>query len=157
MKVKTLQKKIQILERGAAYGAGVYYNINLTKNLVPGKVYQMIGQKPYCINDSAGLTENASFSDIAAYWGRKLSGEEKKEYDQFFDVSHMLEQFQNGKKYFSYTYWTETVLAEPQLTEQHIILYEDEENQDVLGITFFRNLTEQIKKNRGTAHGKAVF
>ena len=146
MKVDTLQKKIQILERGAAFGAGIYYNINLTKNLVPGKIYQVSGQKPYCINDSAGLPENASFSDITAYWGRKLSGEEKTAYEEFFDVSHMLEQFRNGKRHFIYSYWTETVLSKPLLAEQHIILYEDEENGDVLGISFFRNLTEQAEK-----------
>ena len=77
MKENTLQKKMQILERGAAFGAGIYYNINLTKNLVPGKVYQMSDQKSYCVNDSAGLPENAGFSDITAYWGRKLSDDEK--------------------------------------------------------------------------------
>lgn len=146
MKVDTLQKKIQILERGAAFGAGIYYNINLTKNLVPGKIYQMSGQKPYCINDSASLPENASFSDIAAYWGRKLSGDEKTAYEEFFDVSHMLEQFRNGKRHFIYSYWTESVLSEPLLAEQHVILYEDEESGDVLGISFFRNLTEQAEK-----------
>ena len=148
MKENTLQKKIQILERGASFGAGIYYNINLTKNLVPGKFYQVIGKKSYCVNDSAGLPENARFSDIAAYWGRKLSGDEKTAYEEFFDVSRMLEQFRSGQKHFSYTYWTETMLLKPLLAEQHVILYEDEENGDVLGISFFRNLTEQAEKSQ---------
>ena len=39
------EKKINILEHIIAAVAGAYYNINLTRNLVPGQMYQVVDGK----------------------------------------------------------------------------------------------------------------
>lgn len=45
MEKLTLKKKIKVLEHAFAANAGTYYNINLTRNLVPGTMYQVIDDK----------------------------------------------------------------------------------------------------------------
>ena len=40
--METSKKKIDILEHIIAAVAGAYYNINLTRNLVPGQMYQAV-------------------------------------------------------------------------------------------------------------------
>ena len=48
--METSKKKINILEHTLAAVAGAYYNINLTKNLVPGEMYQVVDGKEYNVN-----------------------------------------------------------------------------------------------------------
>ena len=45
--METSKKKIDILEHIIAAVAGAYYNINLTRNLVPGQMYQAVDGKEY--------------------------------------------------------------------------------------------------------------
>lgn len=51
MEKLTLQKKIKVLEHAVAASAGAYYSINLTKNLVPGTMYQVVDDEEYSINE----------------------------------------------------------------------------------------------------------
>ena len=43
--METSKKKIDILEHIIAAVAGAYYNINLTRNLVHGQMYQVVDEK----------------------------------------------------------------------------------------------------------------
>lgn len=145
MSKEILEKKLEILEHFAA-SAGVYYNFNLTRDLIPGVVYQIFDNQKYNANESMGLPENMRFSDYITYWGNQLSGQEKKDYFVFFDRERLLACFAGGERRFCYTYWTTTVTLKKMLAEQHIILFEDEETGDVLGITYIVNLTEKFKE-----------
>ena len=40
--LETYKKKIKIMEHALSASAGAYYNINLTQNIVPGTMYQVI-------------------------------------------------------------------------------------------------------------------
>ena len=40
--LETYRKKIKIMEHALSASAGAYYNINLTQNIVPGTMYQVI-------------------------------------------------------------------------------------------------------------------
>ena len=64
MEYLTMKKKIGILEHAFAAAVGAYYSINLTKNLVPGSMYQVIGDTEYSLNEQMNLPENARFSDV---------------------------------------------------------------------------------------------
>lgn len=147
MKVKTLKKKIEILEHAFSLGTGVYYSMNLTRDLVPGMIYQVIDEVEYCVNERIGMPENAKFSDLVAYWGNRLPEKEKTAYFSFFDISNLLEHYQRGEKHISHTYWTETLLDKPMFAEQHIIMYMDEENGDILGVTYILDQTEKTEAN----------
>ena len=46
-KMSTQEKLIKALEHNMAAVSGAYYRINLTKNLVPGTMYQVIDEKEY--------------------------------------------------------------------------------------------------------------
>ena len=40
--LETYKKKIKIMEHALSASAGAYYNINITQNIVPGTMYQVI-------------------------------------------------------------------------------------------------------------------
>ena len=94
--IQTLKKKIEILEQAFVSSAGAYYNINLTKNYVPGIMYQMIDEEQYSINEKTGLPADAPFSDVITYWGERVPKEEKKAFYEFFNISNLLKRFENG-------------------------------------------------------------
>lgn len=148
MEKLTLRKKIKVLEHAFAGSAGAYYSINLTKNLVPGTMYQVIDDEEYSINEQIGMPDNAAFSDVVEYWGSKLEEKEKKEYFEFLKISNLLEHYEKGQKHVSHRYWTKTALFEPMLAEQHIVMFKDEENQDILAITYVLDLTQEYKKQQ---------
>lgn len=146
--IQTLKKKIEILEQAFVSSVGAYYNINLTKNYVPGIMYQMIDEEQYSINEKTGLPADAPFSDVITYWGERVPKEEKKAFYEFFNISNLLKRFENGEHHVTHKYWTRTALHETMLAEQHIIMYADEENGDVLAITYVFDLTEQYRKEK---------
>ena len=70
MENKTLEKKLRIFEQAFSADTGGYYSINLTRNVIEGKMYQIINNQKYCINDAMGLPENARFTEVTEC-GRK--------------------------------------------------------------------------------------
>ncbi len=146
MEFLTMQKKIKVLEHAFAASAGAYYSINLTRDLVPGSMYQVIDDKEYSLNESMGLPENARFTDVVAYWGGKLDEKDRPAYFEFLSIPHLLEQFHSGKTHVFHKYHTQSALFEPMLAEQHIVMYTDEANGDVLAITYVLDLTQAEKE-----------
>lgn len=141
-------KKIEVLEQAFAASAGAYYSINLTQDLVPGLMYQVIDGKSYIINDQIGLPENAKFSDVVSYWGKQLTPEEQPAYFDFLDISHLLSRYAAGETHVSHRYWTKTTLFAPMLAEQHIAMYTDEETGDVLAITYVLDMTKDYREKQ---------
>ena len=148
MELITKQKKIDILEHAFAANAGAYYNINLTKNLVPGHMYQVINEQKYNINEQMGFSENARFSEIVTYWGNKLSKDQREAYFKFLDIPSLLKRFKNGESHVYHKYWTKSAIFEPMLAEQHIVMYKDEETEDILAITYVLDLTQEYKEEQ---------
>lgn len=72
-----LQKKIDVLEHALTSACGSYHNLNLTKGLVLDAMWQNVCKKEYGVDENMGILENATFSEVVAYWGNKLSDEEK--------------------------------------------------------------------------------
>ena len=146
--INTLNRKIELLEHAVGANAEVYYNINLTRDLVPGRIYRMTGDEKQDINKQMGLPENAAFSQIVSYWGDRMPEEEKNAYFDFLSISRLLKRFENGEYHVTHKYWTGNALSDSILAEQHIIMYADEENGDVLGFSYVHNLTEQYRKEK---------
>ena len=144
----TMAKKTEILEYALASSTGVYYNINLTKDLVPGVMYQVIEGRKYNLNEQMGFSENAKFSEIVAYWGDKLEEKEKQKYYEFLSIPGLLENFRCGNFHVFHKYWTHSATFEPMLAEQHIVMYKDEESGDVLGISYVLDLTQQFREDQ---------
>ena len=144
----TMKKKIEVLEHAFAASAGAYYNINLTKDLVPGTMYQVIDDKEYSLNEKMGLPENAQFTDVVAWWGEKLPEEEKTAYFEFLNIPNLLESFRKGEIHVVHQYWTKSVVFEPMLAQQHIVMYEDEETGDILAITYILDLTQKFMERQ---------
>lgn len=145
--METSKKKIDILEHIIAAVAGAYYNINLTRNLVPGQMYQAVDGKEYNVNEMTGLPADAKFSEVIDYWGKRLSEKEKEAYYAFFDIPVLLKHYEKGETHVTHTYWTQTIQLRPMLAEHHIVMYEDEENGDILAISYIRDITEEFHEN----------
>ena len=64
------EKKINILEHIIAAVAGAYYNINLTRNLVPGQMYQAVDGKEYNVNEMTGLQRFRKTEFRRFHWKR---------------------------------------------------------------------------------------
>lgn len=143
---QTLKKQLEILEHSIAASAGAYYNINLSQNIVPGIMYQVIDKKEYNLNEKMGLSEDACFTDVVEYWGSRLPENERDAYFSFLDISNLIQRFLKGEEHVSHRYWTQSALFEEMLAEQHIIMYEDEENGDILAVTYVCDLTLEFKK-----------
>ena len=143
--METSKKKIDILEHIIAAVAGAYYNINLTRNLVHGQMYQVVDGKEYNVNEMTGLPADAKFSEVIAYWGERLP--EKEAYYAFFDIPVLLKHYEKGETHVTHTYWTQTIRQRLMLAEHHIVMYEDEENGDILAISYIRDITEEFHEN----------
>lgn len=139
-------KKMKVLEHAFAGCAGAYYNINLTKDLVPGTMYQVIDDKEYSLNEQMGLPENARFTDVVAYWGERLSEEEKTAYFEFLSIPNLLKCFHEGREHVWHQYWTKSAIFEPMLAQQHIVMYEDDETEDILAISYVLDLTQKFRE-----------
>ena len=145
--METSKKKIDILEHIIAAVAGAYYNINLTRNLVHGQMYQVVDGKEYNVNEMTGLPADAKFSEVIAYWGERLPEKEKEAYYAFFDIPVLLKHYEKGETHVTHTYWTQTIRQRLMLAEHHIVMYEDEENGDILAISYIRDITEEFHEN----------
>ncbi len=138
-----MTKKIDILKQILLISTGEYYEINLTKDLVPGIMYQVIDGKKYNINEKLGLKENARFSDIIDRWGKRVPENEKERFFEFFDISNILSNYNRGQDHLLFRYHTKNAVFMPMVAEQHIFMYTDEESGDVCAFTYVLDLTEK--------------
>ena len=53
--LETYKIKQRILEHALSASAGVFYNINITRNRVPGTMFQVLNGVEYDINKKIGL------------------------------------------------------------------------------------------------------
>ena len=68
--LETCRKKIQIIEHALSASAGAYYNINITQNLIPDTMYQVIDNVEYSINEAIGFPDDCKYWDVIEYCGR---------------------------------------------------------------------------------------
>ena len=139
--LETYKIKQRILEHALSASAGVFYNINITRNRVPGTMVQVLNGVEYDINKKIGFPDNCKYTDVVNYWGSRLTKEQQPAYFAFFDLKHLENRFRNNENHISHQYWTRDVLGNPMLAEQHIIMYEDLLNGDIVGITYVLDLT----------------
>ena len=140
--IETYKKKIEIMEHALSASAGTYYDINITKNLVPGTMYQVIDGVEYSINEAIGFPDDCKYWDVIEYWGNQLSEEEQPAYFSFFDMDHLMKSFENGIDHLSHRYWTKDSLGEPMLAEQHVVMYRDLVSNDLLAVTYILDFTK---------------
>ena len=140
--LETCKKKIKILEHALSASAGAYYNINITQNLVPGTMYQVIDDVEYSINEAIGFPNDCKYWDVIEYWGNQLAQELQSAYFAFFDINHLTSCFENGEDHVSHRYWTKDSLGNPMLAEQHVVMYRDLVNNDLLAITYVLDHTK---------------
>lgn len=140
--LETCRTKIKIMEHALSASAGAYYNINITHNLVPGTMYQVIDDVEYSINEAIGFPDDCRYSDVIEYWGKQLSEEQQADYFAFFDTAHLTECFKKGQEHIFHRYRTKDALGNPMLAEQHIVMYRDLVNNDLLAITYVLDHTK---------------
>lgn len=154
--LETCKKKIQIMEHALSASAGAYYNINITRNLVPGTMYQVIDDVEYSINEAIGFPEDCKYWDVIQYWGNQLAQELQPAYFAFFDADHLTQCFENGEDHVFHRYWTKDMLGNPMLAEQHVVMYRDLVSGDLLAITYVLDHTKLDKLNSREAEQRRL-
>lgn len=132
-------REVQLM-RALSSCAGVYYDINVTKNAIIGTPVQVIDDVEYSVLEAAGLSEDCLYTEFIEYWGKQLEPEEQGDFNDFFSVENLLKCYGEGQRRLVYTYWTQDVLGNPMLAEQSILLYEDITTKDVLGLTYVKDM-----------------
>ena len=148
MDAQTLNRKSSILEHALAASAGVYYNVNLTQDKIPGVIEENIAGRAYNVNAMLGLPENAKFSDVTALAGKTLAEADRAEYGAFLNIPNLLARYRQGETHVQHRFWTKTVLGEPMLAEQHFIMYDDAESGDVLAVAYILDLTREYGEEK---------
>lgn len=163
MNNKVLKKRIEILEHALVSSAGAFYNINLTKNIVPGEMYQVIDGKKFSINECIGMEKNVRFTDVVSYWGSRIKAEYREAFYDFLNIDNLIRRFENGEYHVNYTYWSQSVAGQPILVEKNIIMYRDDETGDILAVTYIIDKTKQYeieqynkKLEKSTSQLKAI-
>ena len=155
--LETYKKKIKIMEHALSASAGAYYNINITQNIVPGTMYQVIDNVEYSINEAIGFPENCKYRDVIEYWGNQLTLEQQPAFFAFFDIAHLTECFEKGEEHIFHRYNTKDSLGNPMIAEQHIVMYRDLVNNDLLAITYIIDHTETEElRARDARHRKIL-
>ncbi len=138
----TCREKIRIMEHALSASAGAYYNINITRDLVPGTMYQVIDGVEYSINEAIGFPDDCRYRDVVDYWGKQLASELQPAYFAFFDAVHLAGCFANGENHVFHRYRTKDALGNPMLAEQHVVMYRDLVNGDLLAVTYVLDYTK---------------
>ena len=99
-----------------------YCVINLTKNYVPGVMYQVIDGRQYNLNEQLGLPENSSLQSLVDAWALTIPKEGLSDFLKEFDRERLLKRFENGERHISFRYWTRTATFEPMLAEDLMAL-----------------------------------
>ena len=77
---KRINLNNQFLEQAVFAIADGYCRINLTKDRVPGVMYQVLDGVEYDLNEQLGMPENSSFSELVKMWALTIPKEERKEF-----------------------------------------------------------------------------
>ena len=147
LKIRTLEKKIKILEHAFADN-GAYCEINLTRNLVPGTVHHWAGGRKYNVNAALGLADNARLSDLTRGVAERLEPEYRSAFLDFWTPERMIERFRRGEVHQQLAYWMKSVFFEPVFAELNVYLYEDEMTGEVLGVAAVHDATEIHREAR---------
>ena len=135
----------QFLEEAVFAIADGYCSINLTKDLVPGVMHQVIDGVNYDLNEQLGMPENSRFTDLVGLWALTIPEPGRDAFLQVMNRDALLERFYNGERYISFDYWTRTATYEPMLAEDHMAIYTDNETGDVLAVNYVLDRTEQYR------------
>lgn len=145
----TSEKKNEILEQVIMANACVYYTVNLTKNIVPGYMKQIINDKQYNINEYIGLKTDADFSDVIAFWDNNIEDAAvKSEFLNTFDINNLISQYESGKKHITMEYWTQTALHKRIYAQKNIYMYKDDDSEDICGIVYIMDKTKEVQKEQ---------
>lgn len=138
--LEMMEKHEEILISALSECAGAYYDFNITQNVILGTPIQVVDNVEYSINEKIGLPPHCPYTDMVSFWGNRLSPEEQPAFFTFFDPEHLKKCYENGKSHISHTYRSKDILDNPILAEQHVILYKDCTNGDLLAVTYLKNL-----------------
>lgn len=92
----------QFFEEALFSIANGYCKINLTRNLVMGSMYQVIGGVKYNLNKQLGIPENASLTELVSAWSKTIPEEGLADFLENFDRERLLERYHAGEQNRSY-------------------------------------------------------
>ena len=96
---KKIKLDKQFFEQAVFSIADGYCRINLTKDLVPGVMYQVLDGVEYDLNQQLGVPENSSFSELVELWALTIPEEGREEFLETVNREKLLERFYKGEQH----------------------------------------------------------
>ncbi len=140
--IETYRTRIGILEEALLDSAGAYFDINITQNVIPGTVTQKIAGVTYDANERAGLPKDVAFDRFINHWADMTAEECREDYLAFFDRASLERNFDEGNTHLTHRYWVKGAQGTPVLAEQHVIMFRDEANDDLLAFSYVMDRTQ---------------
>ncbi|SEU08416.1 hypothetical protein SAMN05216521_105539 [Enterocloster clostridioformis] len=137
----TLNSKLTVLEHALADNVWVYYNVNLSQNIVSGVKYHDIYEQKKSLPDQPCIADYERYTDVVAHWGNDVLENEKDAYTRFFDLARLLELYHHGISEVSHQYHLYNAACGTVVADQHICMYDDAENGDILAISYILDRT----------------
>ena len=96
---KRINLNNQFLEQAVFAIADGYCSINLTKDLVPGVMHQVVNGVNYDLNEQLGMPENSCFSELVKLWSLTVPEEGREEFLGTVNREKLLERFYKGEQH----------------------------------------------------------
>ncbi len=122
--------------------AGVYYDINITKDRILGRPIQVTGGREYDILKKIGKSANCAYSEIVTYWIDVMPTESRQSFLEFSSIENIMKHYEAGERKMSLKFWTYDVEGNPMYAEQIMRLYKGCDG-DIYALVYISNGAEQ--------------
>lgn len=146
--LKDFERQGMQLRKALSSSAMVYYDFNLTKDLLYGEPKQMDAGKEIDVLKAIGMPHNCKFSDFVAFWRERVKEEDKDKFDDFFNFHTIENNFKKGKLETKVKYQVLDVTGELIHAEQTILLTKDSLVDEIIGFTYVYDLTEEMNHQK---------
>ncbi|MCR5482705.1 MAG: response regulator [Clostridia bacterium] len=123
--------------------ATLYYNVNITKDLVEEDPLQNIIGETSSISEFLGFTPPYSFSTAVRKWGRMMKVENYEGYTKFFDNKCFLDAYERGERELYYEHWITLRDGKRIFLRQTVLLTKDFTTGDVQGFVYAHDITKE--------------
>lgn len=155
--LKDLEKQISIgdeligvtgdqYKRAIVSDAILVFEFNLTKNLLIGNPLQRFGERIVRLRHAFDLPKDCSYEKFLESVSWDLSDSEKEKFMSNMDACYLMDSFITGKYEIWFDINKPNFEGESFWTRNTVILTEDKNTKDILGLAVVKNITSNYKR-----------
>lgn len=133
-------------KRAIVSDAILVFEFNLTKNLLMGNPLQRFGERIVRLRHAFDLPEECSYDKFLDSVSWDLSDSEKEKFMANMDASYLMDAFITGKYELWFDINKPNFEGESFWTRNTVILTQEEDTGDILGLAVVKNITSNYKR-----------